>query len=277
MTFNPNKRLVEGSSTSVPCGSCIGCRIDRSREAAVRCMHEAKLYPNNCFVTLTYDDAHLPPDYSVDVVVVQKFMRALRKTLDHRIRYFACGEYGDQNLRPHYHVLIFNHDFSDKKLFSTKNGNNLYTSTQLQKLWPYGFSTIGSLTYQTAAYTARYIVKKIGGEAANDHYLRVHPVSGHLVRVQREFATRSLKPGLGYDWLQQFKADVYPSDFIIVDGKKHPIPKYYTRKLTEEEQHKLKVRRVLNSHAAREHQTPERLKAREGVKLAQVAKLKREI
>jgi len=239
-------------------------------------MHEAQLYTDNCFLTLTYDDDHLPDDYSVHVGVHQKFIRALRDSITSKIRFFACGEYGDTDLRPHYHYLIFNYRPTDLILHSKKNSIPLYTSKKIQSIWSNGFSTIGNLTYQTAAYCARYTFKKIGGPLADSHYTRIHPLSGNLVRVQPEFSKQSLRPGIGDAWYQTFKSDIYPSDFCVVDGKKHPVPKFYVKKLAEEERTKIKRRRKAASNKQRADNTPARLRVREQVKLAQISNLKRE-
>jgi len=271
-------RLAEGKSFQVPCGRCIGCRLDRSRDWAVRCMHEAQLYGvNNCFVTLTYEDEHLPANYSVDVRVHQLFMKRLRESVATKLRFFACGEYGDDNQRPHYHYLLFNYRPNDLKLHSTKNGVKLYTSTHIQKIWPYGFSTVGNLTYQTAAYCARYTMKKIGGEQAAEHYKRVHPLTGDLVQVVPEFSKQSNRPGIGDGWYTTFKSDIYPSDFCVVEGKRHAVPKYYVKKLEEEERTKIKRRRKLESNKHRADAAPARLRVREAVQLAKAKQLKREL
>lgn len=278
ITFNATKALIEGSSLHVPCGKCIGCRINRSKSWAVRCMHEAQLHKENCFVTLTFNNQNLPEDYSVHVEDVQKFVKRLRfKYRTKKIRTFAAGEYGDKDLRPHYHLLIFNWSPPDLKLFSTKNNQKLYTSQILQTLWPYGFSTVGSLTYQTAAYTARYVMKKVGGNMAAEHYLRIHPLTGKLNQVQPEFATQSNKPGIGAGWYDKFKTDIYPSDFVIVDGKKHPVPKYYINKLSEEEKKKNLRGRQASARIQRADNTPARLKVREEVLEDKLKVLKREI
>lgn len=240
-------------------------------------MHEAQLHPENCFLTLTYDDDHLPTDYSVDVRVHQLFMKRLREFAPRKLRFFACGEYGDKDLRPHYHYLIFNYRPHDLKLHSRKNNITLYTSQAIQKLWPFGFSTVGNLTYKTAAYCARYSMKKIGGDLAADHYTRVHPLSGNLVRVQPEFAKQSLRPGIGDAWFEIFKSDIYPSDFCVVEGRRHAVPKFYVKKLAEEEALKVKRRRKAQSNKKRADNTPARLKVRETVQLAKADMLKRSL
>ena len=129
-------------SFELPCGQCIGCRLEYSRQWAIRCMHEASLYEDNCFITLTYDQDHLPHDRSLNKSHFQKFMKRLRKRFGGGIRFYHCGEYGERTRRPHYHACIFNFDFSDKKLFKIVNNHRLYTSEQLEELWPFGFSTM---------------------------------------------------------------------------------------------------------------------------------------
>lgn len=288
VTFNSSKSLVEGSSFSVPCGQCIGCRVSRSRQWATRCLHEAKTTGFNSFVTLTFDEGHYPASGSVALRDIQLFMKRLRKfltpyaklrRLGHhahvrafwryqttRVRFFACGEYSPQNLHPHYHLLIFGFDFPDKYKWKTENKNILYRSALLEKLWTQGFSTIGAVNFTTANYVAQYILKKMTGDRAADHYTWPHYYSGVLVRVQPEFITMSTKPGLGSAWFELFKGDCYPSDFLIVDGRKMPIPQYYDQKLkaeAEAELEKLKRRRKKTSLARRADGTPARLAVRE--------------
>lgn len=278
-TSKDPRRLVEGSSYSVPCSTCIGCRVDRSRDWAARCMNEAQLFADNSFITLTYDDAHLPPDYSVHKPTWQNFMKRLRFSLgDKKVRFFACGEYGDLELRPHYHALLFNHRFTDQVFYKTSgSGEKIYTSESLSKVWQFGNAWVGTCTYRSAAYIARYVIKKIGGDLAKEHYLRVHPLTGKLHQVEPEFALQSRRPGLGYYWLQKFKDDVYPSDHIVVDGKRHPVPRFYIRKLSEEEQKRIKRTRAQQNLKTKADKTPARLKVREAVKLSQIAQLKREL
>lgn len=247
-------------------------------------MHEAQLYgTNNCFLTLTYDDKHLPANFSISVREHQLFMKRLRESAGSKIRFFACGEYGEddpsplEGNRPHYHYLIFNYRPSDLKLHSRKNNIPLYTSEKISKLWPYGFSTVGNLTYQSAAYCARYTMKKIGGDLAAAHYQRVHPVTGALCQVQPEFSKQSNRPGIGDAWFNTFKSDVYPSDFVVVDGKRHAVPKFYVKKLAKEEQHKVKIKHALQANKNRADNTPARLQVRERVKLSQLSQLKRNV
>lgn len=238
-------------------------------------MHEAELYDRNCFITLTYDDQHLPSDYGVHVRHLQLFMKRLRKAYPYRIRFYACGEYGEQSLRPHYHALLFNHDFLDKTVWSKKRDILLFTSEKLSELWPYGLATLGTVTFQSAAYCARYTLKKIGGDRAATHYLRQHPITGKIHTVHPEFSVMSRRPGIGYGWLQKYKSDIYPSDFVVVDGHRQRTPRYYDQKLTEEECQAAKRLRKRAAVKHKDDQTKERLQARADVRDARMQTIKR--
>lgn len=273
VTFNPHGNLIEGNRLELSCGKCKGCRIDRTREWAVRCVHESQMHPESCFITLTFSNDYLPWNYSIDVVDWQRFMKRLRKSLgSKKVRSFACGEYGEQNLRPHYHALIFGHDFNDKVLYSVNEmGDNLYTSSKLSALWPYGLATLGAVSLQSARYTAGYIQKKIGGDLAPNHYYRKHPLSGLWHYVKPEFSTKSLKPGLGLSWFNKFKSDCFPSGFVVINGTKYPVPQYYLRKLAEEEQRRFVLeRRIKGLTRRREFRDPARREARATVRNARM-------
>jgi len=239
------------------------------------------MHSENTFITLTYDDEHLPPDNGVHVRIWQLFMKRLRKSLgNNKIRFFASGEYTDAPFfRPHYHAIIFGYQFPDLEHFRTSRGNRLYTSKSLLKLWPYGFHTIGTVTYQTAAYVARYVMKKMNGdsEQAIANYTRPHPITGKIYTVNREFCVQSRRPGLGSTWFEKFEADAFPSDFLVVDGKKHSVPNYYLKKLEKERSDKIKQLRKHNALKRKSDNTPERLAVREQVKLSNLNRLKREL
>jgi hypothetical protein len=236
LVFNQKAALQPDAPIEIACGQCLGCRIDKSRQWAVRCMHEASLYENNCFLTLTFSPESLSKrkySYSLDVTEFQKFMKRLRKKYGGGIRFFHCGEYGDKYGRPHYHALLFNHDFEDKELFAVRDGYRLYSSESLSRLWPYGFATIGDVTFESAAYVARYVMKKITGEDAEEHYRIVDPETGEIYQRKPEYITMSRRPGIGKEWFDKFQSDVYPHDYVIVDGRKVKTPRYYD-KLYEE-------------------------------------------
>lgn len=230
--YNPIRgaRLPDGSisfsfkgsgheAIDVPCGGCLGCRLQRASDWALRCVHEAQLHPVNSAVTLTYRDEDLPSSLKHDHFV--NFMRRLRHSHKTKnIRYYMCGEYGEQFNRPHFHSLIFNYEFPDRLFYKTSgSGTHLYTSSELQKLWPYGHSIVGHLDYQTAHYIARYCFAKITGDQAASHYGDKVP----------EYNQMSRRPGIGSAWLDKYRADVFPCDYVIHQGAKHHVPKYYDR------------------------------------------------
>lgn len=226
-------------------------------------MHEASLYDRNCVVSLTYDEAHLPPDGSLDKVAVPLFVRRARKR-GHRFRYFQCGEYGEEFARPHYHAALFGMDFADKVLGDpSKSGADQWVSRELEHLWPFGRCTIGSLNFESAAYIARYVTKKVTGERAQDHYERVNPLTGELVQVEPEFATMSRRPGIGAGWFKQFGSEVYPSDEVIVRGRACKPPRYYDKQLSEAELAPIKAARLRESVRRLADGSEDRLHVRE--------------
>jgi hypothetical protein len=265
---------------TVPCGRCIGCRLEYSRQWAIRSVHEASLYDENCFITLTYNDENLPRDGGLNKKHHQDFMKRLRvKYAPRSIRFLHCGEYGDDNLRPHYHTLLFNFDFPDKKLYAMRQGNRIYRSAVLEKLWPFGFSTIGAVTFESAAYVARYVMKKMNGPAAEKHYRRVDPDTGEEFQVIPEYITMSRRPGLGTEWYEKYKGDVYPEDFVVIRGKRMRPPRFYDKLYSADEQaaRELKNMRIDKASVFALDQTYERLVTREKVKKAQIGNLKRNV
>lgn len=246
-------------------------------------MHEAQMWPQNSFVTLTYDNDNLPTDNSLVKWHVQDFLKRLRER--HRpnpLRYFHSGEYGDQYQRPHYHLCLFNIAFADQKLWTRERDNNLYTSEALDQTWSHGRAIVGELTFESAAYVARYCCKKITGERSEAHYVRLHPVTGLTHQVEPEYATMSRGGkgghGIGSTWLETFSADVWPYDEVIVRGHPCRPPRYYD-KLLEQTQpgllQALKLRRELEATTRAHDNTPARLEAKEKVKQAQFTQLKR--
>lgn len=176
-----NKRGVV-DDLELPCGQCIGCRLERSRQWAMRCLHEASMHDVNSFITLTYDDEHLPVGGTLVYADFQRFMKRLRKAFEPlKIRFYAGGEYGEGTSRPHFHACLFGLHFHDRKYFKrTSAGERIYTSDILSRLWPYGHSSVGNVTFQSAAYIARYCVAKVTGDLAAAHY-RVVTEDGEIV------------------------------------------------------------------------------------------------
>lgn len=263
---------------AVPCGQCIGCKLDRARDWATRIHHEAQLHEENAFLTLTFSDDFYPESGSVRIRDVQDFMRRLRRAVG-PVRYFACGEYGADGYRPHYHVLVFGHDFSSTRTLwrMSNSGHPIYRSPLLEKIWPFGFSEIGTLTHQSAGYVARYITKKINGDMAEHHYTREHPYTGEIVRVHPEFIVMSNKPGIGRGWYDKFAKDAFPSDFLIIEGQKVPVPRYYKKQLEEEQSRTITANRKLKAHKHKDNNTPDRLAVREESQYLRASLLKREL
>lgn len=255
-------------TVTVPCGQCIGCRLERSRQWAIRCLHESSEYNDNCFLTLTYNDDNLPAGGSLNKRDIQLFFKRLRKRFGEGIRYFQCGEYGSLFFRPHHHAIVFNFDFPDKKLWTVRDGVKLYRSAILESLWPHGFCTIGDVTFESAAYVARYILKKITGPRAEGHYGDRLP----------EFITMSRRPGVGFAWYQRHKGTIYDHDQVFVrPGVVAKPPKYYDR-LYDLTDHDSFVRIKLRRRTAakeRPDNSYERLTVRERVQVLKSRKLVR--
>lgn len=211
----------------LPCGSCVGCFSGRALEWARRCSHEASMWDHNSFVTLTYDDAHLPYGGGLEADELSKFVKRLRK---HRgssgnkligdfksgIRFFAAGEYGEQRQRPHYHILLFNCGFSDAILCGvSKMGDKLYESPTLSALWEFGGHKIGLVSGASANYVAQYSLKNWGNWDPN---------------LPVPFVRASLRPAIGYSWVDAYRGDLRHG-YLVVDGHKVKIPRSYRKRL----------------------------------------------
>lgn len=261
IVFNPSQGYKDLEVT-IACGQCVGCRLERSRQWAIRCVHEAQMHNENCFITLTYNPKHLPKDKSLNVEHFKKFMKRFRKRYG-KVRYFHCGEYGEKTKRPHYHACIFGYNFDDLELVTARTKFPVYTSKKLQQLWscpnckePIGFVQIGTLTFESAAYVSRYIMKKVTGEKAKElneegltPYEWVDKKTGEVFDLKPEYTTMSRRPGIGKDWYDKYKNDVYNYDYVVIRGKKMKAPKYYDRVFEVEfpdEFNKLKGKRKNN-------------------------------
>lgn len=262
--WRPSEVWIDQPMT-VPCGQCIGCRLENSRQWAVRMMHEAQMHELSWFVTLTYDNKHLPEWGSLDLKHFQGFINKLRKARPkQKIRYFHCGEYGDEGGRPHYHAALFGVDFPDRRAGMHRGEHRTWTSAELDQLWGKGFCEIGSLTFQSAGYIARYVTKKVTGKRADTHYERVDPKTGEIRRIQREYATMSRNPGIGSSWFDRYASEVYPSDEVVMRGKAAKPPRYYDKRLEASNPDLYEtVRRVRRTERDRQNQTEERLHVRE--------------
>lgn len=240
MSRSPNRngkyyfttRLKEGDNSNkmaIPCGQCIGCKIQKAKSWTGRIVHEASLYDDNCFVTLTFASDFIDRFGSLYKRPFQLFMKKLRKDFpDRRIRYYMAGEYGSRLRRPHYHLCLFNLDFPDKEFFRKSKGNIFYTSKILSSLWTCGFHDISEVNSTSAAYVAGYVTKKINVPNENhidyekykNHYRRVDFETGEVKYVMPEFNLMSRARGIGYDWIRKNYKDVYPDDLVFVNNKK---------------------------------------------------------
>lgn len=206
-------------------------------------------------------------------------MKKLRKKYGPDIKFYGCGEYGGKLGRPHYHLCLFNFEPGDLRLHKVVRGNKLYTSKNLDALWGLGYTITGSVTFQSAAYVARYITKKITGDLADLHYETANPITGEIQKRTPEFTACS--NGIGKKWFNQFhNTDVAPEDHVVINGRKMPTPRYYD-KLFEQADPKgyarTKAKRRQANRDNAEDNTPARLKVREQVQTSKAIRLKRDI
>lgn len=303
---------------TLPCGRCIGCRVEKSKQWAIRIMHEAQMHEANSFLTLTYENLDTRSGASDDAgserLILeradrytaqmlkderrqapgtlnykhfQKFMKDLRQHLtrkkkDTKVRFYMCGEYGDNFGRPHYHAALFGVDFADdRRIHSEAQSGTLYTSPTLDKLWPHGYAVIGALTFESAQYVASYVTKKITGSKAADHYQRVDVTTGETYWVEPEFSVMSRKPGIGKPWLDKFARDIYEYDTVHLRGKKLKPPRMYdiwaeTNPLLNHLDLSI-IKEERTNKIAHADNTPERLATREAVALARAQFKKRNL
>lgn len=305
--FAASRKNPSDKSIQFQCGQCWGCRLERSRQWAIRCVHEASLHEENSFLTLTYDDEHYPQYGSLQKEHFTKFMKRLRlfieehtwngekyvrnasikvfnaktkkyknKTIKcyNRIRFYMCGEYGSQLKRPHYHAIIFGYDDPGKELYSQKEGISLYTSDLLSNIWGMGFVTTGEVTFESAAYVARYIMKKIkvsdkSPENYKHHYESVDQY-GEIHELEPEYTNQSRRPGIANNWITKWTDDVFPSDFVTHEGRTLRTPRYYDEvydTFPDSNLKEIKKCRIEKARKQHSNNTPERLAIREKVAL----------
>lgn len=306
-----------GRDLKLPCSNCIGCRLDRSKQNAVRLMCEAQLHKKCSFITLTLNDEtlrarrqewepavpYIPPfeepqgrDVNAHSTLaygyastrldslskrdLQLFMKRLRFELSTRepstrVRFYGVGEYGGLTGRPHYHIALFGEDFSDDRIYWRTSGDHrCYRSSRLEKLWSIdgnklGNCEIGDLTIDSAAYIASYVMKKVNGKMAHEHYRRELP-NGEIFWLTPEFALMSRGGrrgrGLAAEWFSKYNNDVYPLDKVVFDGKQLKPPRYFDKLLADYDPPKMEYIRMMREHAAKElaeDNTPARLADKE--------------
>jgi hypothetical protein len=241
-TENGKKKLVfkrpEGVNydpIQVPCGQCVSCKMSYAREWATRIVHQAQTSKISSFITLTYNEENLPLDKSLDKDFIRHWMRMFKQRLwrnyQVKIKYYLAGEYGSsKGHRPHYHAIIFGWDFPDKTFWDiTESGSQIFRSKFLEESWTLGFSSIGDVTLQSAAYVARYTMKK-----QRDPSEYVDQDTGMC--LQPEFNLMS--PGIGKDWYKLYKSDTY-KDYLNVDFQKVRVPRYYDKLMELEDPERL--------------------------------------
>lgn len=261
----------------LPCGQCLGCRIDRARDWSLRIGHESKLHQHNWFLTLTYDQAHIPNPPSLNYSDWQLFAKRVRRNLS-PFRFFMCGEYGENTWRPHYHAIVFGLEIPDLKRAAGSDKMPLFSSAKLNGLWGKGMIMVGAVTPQSAGYVARYNLKKITGQRAETHY-RYIDEDGEVHQLMPEFCHMSTKPGIGAAWYDKFHKDVHTHDYVVRDGFKNPVPRYYDKRATSKgyELDEIKMQRQMAALPKAANNTPERLAVRETVLKARSSLLKRSL
>lgn len=248
----------------IPCGRCIGCRLEHSRQWANRLMLESQSYHMSddlsvndvWFVTLTYDNEHLPINFfaepSTGLAIqnstlvkrdCQLFLKRLRKAVEpDRIRFYLCGEYGGQTERPHYHVILYGLRLPEDDLCVYKRsprGDVYYNSKLLSRVWPFGYVVVGRVTWETCAYTSRYVTKKLTG-AESDYY--------RAFNLLPPFSLMSRRPGIARNYYDSHSdSDLghlsMDAQIVVAPGKFSSIPRYFESIIEREdpsyfEQHK---------------------------------------
>lgn len=217
----------------IPCGYCILCRAEQARQWAVRISHEAQMHEENSFLTLTYDDQHLPPNGGLRYSDLQKFWKRLRKKYGKQsLRYYAVGEYGDRSLRPHYHAIVFGKAFTEGKIPVT---DELWTTAALERDWGLGQVRVGNVTLGTASYCASYVTKKL---AQKQKYVQPDEETGELIALEQPRAMMS--KNIAREWWNKWGAFATAHDFVVIEGKKMKPPKAYDRWLGAQDERKLR-------------------------------------
>lgn len=252
---------ADGDPLELPCGSCIGCRMDRARSWSIRIGHEAQGWDSNLFVTLDYAPEKLR-SWSLVYPDFQGFMRRLRREYPPPVRFFVAGEYGEKFQRPHWHAILFNLRLPDQQEFE----NGTFRSSNLEKLWGNGHCVIDHVTPASSAYVAGYTQSKVDRCRANE---AIDVETGEVFERRPPFAVMSRRPGIGAYWWSKYRGDLFPHDFAVQEGKKYKVPRYYMEKFKKESplvSEEVAYERYLRSQEADpQESTPERRAVREAV------------
>lgn len=203
----------------LPCGRCMACRIQKTNEWTIRMEHELEYHKDSCFLTLTYDDEHIPINYSLVKKDISGFFKRFRNYVYYPIRYYYVGEYGDKTLRPHYHAIIFGWYPKEIKFATEKSGRKMYYSPLVEKIWKKGQNIVGVVQHESISYVAGYIRKKLYGKKADEVYQGNEP----------PFAVMS--KGIGKKYALEHKEQILKDLGIKRFGKIIGLPRYYARLL----------------------------------------------
>ncbi len=240
------KSWNEENMMLLPCGKCLGCRLEYSKEWANRCVLEAKTTQNNWFMTLTYDEEHIKEclkpvidketgEYGhIESLIpnhLSEFIKELRRNIEYHknlqgVRFYGCGEYGSRGGRPHYHLLMYNLPLDDLAEEWKKDGFITFSSENVSRIWGKGIVTVNEFSWETAAYTARYMLKKLKGRDAKEQYKGAG--------IEPEFSRCSRRPGIGYEYYRQNRDKIYQTDSIVIHGTTCKPPTYFDRMFKEE-------------------------------------------
>lgn len=260
------RKSHSGVAVKVPCGQCMECRLEHARQWAVRCVNEMSLWSDrgSSFLTLTYDNKHLPEGSTLVKDDLQRFMKRLRHVTGPELRFYACGEYGETFGRPHYHVLLLNYAVKERKFHSrSARGDPWYTSSELSKLWTCGHSLVGDVTFESCAYVTSYVAGKITGKLAEAHYGGREP----------EFALMSRRPGLGSGFFVKYSSQLMRDDSVVLNGHEGKLPRFYDDRamlIDKSRMDELKKKRRRAALLHRVDNTSRRRRDRELVKMAKM-------
>lgn len=274
--YHPSEVYVESTTTErppewtkVPCGKCLGCRSDQAREWAIRIMHQAQVSKGAWFATLTYDPHHIPgPERDDDPPVprgslyprdLQLSLKRLRRRLaalepPETLRFYGCGEYGGRTERPHYHAVLLGPVFRDRVVTGHRDGSDILDSPTLRSAWGLGLTEISPVTWKSASYVAGYVTEKVVARNQQNRYTRFDPEKGKLVQVEPEFSRMSRRPAIAREWIEKYWTDVYPRDFVVMNGTPFKPPRYYDRWAATDH----RTRRVWNSYTGEWDEQPHR-------------------
>lgn len=290
-------RFLSNSSATlqIPCGQCAECRLKRSREWAVRCMHEASLHRDNCFLTLTYADIDGVMPMQARSLCYSHYSGFMKRLRDHNRRsyrrqygaewrrhetpllFLAAGEYGETNpltgvkdggkYRAHFHAILFNYNFPDRVPVKLIDGGEYFRSALADRLWSHGNVIIGKVEFESAAYVARYAMKKVTGDLAKAVYTVVMP-DGEIIERTPEMLVMSKRPAIGARWFEKYGRHAYAHDAVIARGVEMQPPRYYDKLLPKVIRGMIQEQREAEGFRRRADHTDARNNVRNDVVLA---------